>query len=135
VGAFVTSRDLPPTAVVVGFIDRINRGDVQGLAELMTEDHQLLVMDEAPVSGKDGNVAGWQGYIDAFPQYVIYPSRIAEQGDRVAVLGYTTGSHLGLPDDEERKLTLIWLAEVAGGRVRAWRLIEDTAENRKKAGL
>jgi ketosteroid isomerase-like protein len=131
----VTARELPPIAVAVGFVDCINRGDIPGLTELMTEDHQLVVFDEAPVSGKDANVAGWQGYVDSFPEYVIYPSRIAEQGGRVAVLGSTTGSHLGLPDDEERELTLIWLAEVAGGRVRTWRLIEDTAENRKDVGL
>ena len=77
----MATRELPPTAAVIGFIDCINRGDVQGLGELMTEDHQLLVFDEPAVSGKEANVAGWRGYTDAFPDYIIYPVRIAETGD------------------------------------------------------
>jgi ketosteroid isomerase-like protein len=138
----MTTRHLPPTAVVIGFIDRINRGDARGLGELMTDDHQLLVYDEPPVSGRDANIAAWQGYADAYPGYVIYPRRLAEPDDlgsgtagRVAVLGTTTGSHLGLPDEEERKLTLIWLAEAVDGRLRSWRLLPDTPENRKDLGL
>jgi hypothetical protein len=51
------------------------------------------------------------------------------------VLGHTTGSHLGLADDEERRQSLIWLAEVAGGRLRCWRLLEDTPDRRRELGF
>ena len=51
------------------------------------------------------------------------------------MLGTTTGSHLGLPDDEERKLTVIWRAEVYDGRLRLWQILEDTPANRKACGL
>jgi hypothetical protein len=78
------SKRLPPVAAVIGFIDCINRGDIDGLGELMTDDHEL----------------------------------VAEPHDGcVAVLGHTTGSHLGLPDHEERALSLIWLAEVKDGQL------------------
>jgi hypothetical protein len=53
----------------------------------------------------------------------------------VAVLGSTTGSHVGLPDAEERRLTLIWLADVVNGRLRTWRLLEDTPDRRRELGL
>jgi hypothetical protein len=53
----------------------------------------------------------------------------------VAVLGHTTGSHLGLSDEEEQELTLIWIAEIRHGRVRVWRLREDSPENRRATGL
>jgi hypothetical protein len=43
-----------------------------------------------------------------------------------AVLGTTTGSHLQLPDDEERRLTVIWVAEVVGGALSRWRIVADT---------
>ncbi len=52
----------------------------------------------------------------------------------VAVLGHTT-SHLALPDDEEARQTLIWLAETNSGRVRVWKLVEDTERNRVRFGL
>lgn len=126
---------LPPVAVVISFIDRVNHGDVTGLGLLMTDDHELRVLDEAPVTGRDANVAAWRGYADAFPNYVIHPWRIAVADGRVAVLGHTTGSHLGLPDEEERRLAVIWSADVAGDRVRVWRVLDDSPELRHELGL
>ena len=124
-----------PAELASGFIDCINRRDLPGLAALMSDDHRLEVFDEAPLAGKEANVEAWRGYFTSFPRYVIYPSRIAERGDSVAILGRTTGSHLGLPDDEERRLTLIWIANTAGGAVTGWKLVEDNPANRKAWGL
>jgi hypothetical protein len=121
--------------VVLAFVDCINRGDADGLGRLMTLDHELKVFDEAPLVGREANVAAWRGYADGFASYRIYPHRTAEQHGTVAVLGHTTGSHLGLADDEESRLTLIWLAAVQDGALRSWRLIEDTPANRHQFGL
>jgi SnoaL-like domain len=122
-------------AAVVGFIDCVNRGDVDGLGRLMTADHELRVFDEPPVTGRDANIAGWRGYVDAFPAYVIYPRRISEAGGTVAVLGHTTGSHLGLSDADESRQALIWLADVVDGALRNWVLVEDSPANRQRFGL
>lgn len=46
---------LPPVATVISFIDAINRGDVERLAELTSEDHRLQVLDEPSVDGKAAN--------------------------------------------------------------------------------
>ena len=124
-----------PDAVALSFVDRINHGDVEGLAALMTEDHELRVFDEPTQHGRDTNTAGWRGYTEAFPTYLIHPHRFAVQGRQVAILGHTTGSHLGLPDTEESKLTLIWIAVVEVGRVASWTLVEDTPQRRKELGL
>jgi hypothetical protein len=131
----VGERNLPPIAVAISFIDCINRGDVAGLGLLMTADHVLQVFDEAPIVGRHENVSAWTGYATSFPSYVIYPHRLAARGGRVAVLGHTTGSHLGLPDLEESALTLIWIAEIESGKVRLWQLVEDRAKNRAELGL
>ncbi|OBA96671.1 hypothetical protein A5662_17490 [Mycobacteriaceae bacterium 1482268.1] len=127
---------LPPVAVAVRFIDCINRTDLDGLVATMTDDHRLEVFDEEPVVGKDANATAWRGYFDSFPTYVIYPHRIAEVTESaVAILGHTTGSHLGLSDDEEAQQSLIWLVETRDGRVRVWKLVEDIPENRERLGL
>jgi hypothetical protein len=131
----LSPRRLPPVAAVVKFIDCINHGDVDGLDRLMSDDHQLCVFDEKPLIGRATNVEAWRGYVQSFPDYIIYPHRIAEHAGSVAVLGHTTGSHLGLADAEESQLMLIWLAEVVDGAVRTWRLIKDTAANRAQYGL
>jgi hypothetical protein len=71
----------------------------------------------------------------AFPDYVIYPAHIVDSGDDVFVCGTTTGSHLGLPDDQERQLGIIWRATVRGGRLTLWQIIEDSPEQRVIIGL
>lgn len=126
---------LPPVAAVIGFIDAINRGDVGRLAELMAPGHRLQVLQEPPVTGRDANRDAWHGYVTAFPDYVIYPDRLVHRGDDVAVLGSTTGSQLGLPDDEERQLTVIWRATVQDGLLTLWQIIEDTPAQRALLGL
>jgi SnoaL-like domain len=129
------SKRLPPVALAVSFIDCINRCDLTGLSELLSTDHRLEVFDEEPLIGKQANTVAWSGYLEKFPSYVIYPREIAQRGGSVAIRGHTTGSHLGLRDEEERKLTLIWLLDIRDGYVTRWKLIEDNAENRGAWGL
>jgi hypothetical protein len=93
---------------VVSFIDCVNRGDVDGLHRLMTDDHELRVFNEDPLTGRAANVEAWRGYVESFP---------------------------GLADAEESRLTLIWLAEVENGALRSWHLIEDTPANRARFHL
>ena len=54
----------------------------------------------------------------------------AEQVKYVAQL-----ARLRLSDDEERKLSVIWLAEVTHERLRCWRLLEDTPDRRRAFGF
>jgi hypothetical protein len=122
-------------AVAIAFLDCINRGDVEGLGRLMSDDHSLQVFDEPPVTGRTRNIEAWHGYVTSFPHYVTYPHRIAAAGPRVAIVGHTSGSHLRLPDQEEAKLTLIWVAAIENGSVRSWHLTEDTEPNRHQLGL
>jgi hypothetical protein len=132
---FVARTPAPPVAAVISFIDCVNRGDLDGLTAVMDEQHTLRVLAEEPLRGRDANAEAWGGYFTAFPDYVIYPRQIASDGERVAVIGSTTGSHLGLPDDEESALTVIWEASVRDGRLTEWRVREDSAKSRIELGL
>jgi hypothetical protein len=58
----VTAHTVPPAAAVLSFIDRVNHGDVDGLGLLMTADHELRVLNEEPLVGRDRNIAAWRGY-------------------------------------------------------------------------
>jgi len=131
----MSRQPLPPIAAAISFIDCINRGDLTGLAELMTDDHSLVVLDEPPLMGRDANRRAWDGYFTSFPDYVIYPRHVAAKDASVAVLGTTTGSHLGLPDEVEMQLDVVWLASVREGRVSTWRIAEATADLRAEFGI
>ena len=88
---------LPAVAVVISFIDAINRGDIDRLGELMTEDHHLDVFNEPPLRGKIANIDGWRGYVSAYPTYVIYPHQVAERDGDVACWATRPGHILGNP--------------------------------------
>jgi ketosteroid isomerase-like protein len=127
---------LPPVPLTLAFVNCINHRDLPGLVSLMSDDHRLQVLDETPVTGRDDNERAWSGYFEAFPSYLIHPHQIAEAPDgAVAVLGHTTGSHLGLADDQESLITVIWIAVCRQGAVRSWTLTEDTRPNRDRYGL
>ena len=119
------TRTLATTTSIADFVDCINRGDVAGLGALMTDDHELRVFDEEPLPREAGERRrAWHGYAAAFPGVHHRRARRSPSATAVvAVLGHTTGSHLGLPAEEEQELTLIWLAEVADGLVRSWTLV------------
>jgi len=65
-----------PIPAVLGVLDCINRGDVEGLGARMTDDHELVVFDEAPRRGRAENVDAWRGDADAFPRYRIHPGSV-----------------------------------------------------------
>jgi hypothetical protein len=52
---------LPPVAVVVGFMDAINRGAVDRLVTLMSPGHRLQVLQEPAVTGREANRDAWNG--------------------------------------------------------------------------
>jgi hypothetical protein len=101
----------------------------------MSEDHRLVVLDEEPLVGRAANTEAWRGYFSSFPAYVIYPRYLVATDRRVAVLGTTTGSHLGLPDDEEGRLGVIWRAEVDGGLLSSWQIVDDTPDQREQLDI
>ncbi|MBK1783175.1 nuclear transport factor 2 family protein [Prauserella cavernicola] len=125
----MTGRPLPPVAVVVSFIDRINHADVPGLTELMTDDHRLLVAAEPPVVGRQATAHAWSVHTATFPGYVIHPRELAERHGRVAVAGHITGS------GEGRRRSVLWLAEVRDGLVATWQVLDDTPDARAGLGL
>jgi hypothetical protein len=125
----------PAVAAALSFVDAVNRGDVDALAAAMADEHRMIIFDEDPVFGRTANMDGWRAYLSSYPDYVIYPHRITEDDGVVAILGHTTGSHLGLPDAEESAEVLIWVATVVEGRVAEWRLVPDDPVARSRHHL
>jgi len=107
------------------FIDRINAHDVDGLAELMSDDHRFIDAHGNEVVGREKMTAGWRGYFEWFPVYAIEVNEIFEQDDTFAMFGFAGGSYKGKAECSWR-LPAAWKAIVKNGRVALWQVFADT---------
>ena len=121
----MTNREIIQT-----FVDRINAHDVDGLGELMSDDHTFIDAQGNQVSGKDQMLAGWRGYFDWFPDYFIEVSEVfapeATVSDQsFAMFGFAGGSFKGNADAAWR-LPAAWKATVKDNHVTLWQVFADT---------
>jgi hypothetical protein len=108
--------------------------DVDGLVDMMTADHTFYVEGERPTTGRAAMRRAWQGYFDAFPDYRVVEDEHYQRGDRIFIVGHTTGSHV--PHDLEVKPgSVIWKACVRDNLVSEWIIYPATPEQRARFGL
>jgi len=110
---------------VLAFIDRINTHDIDGLAELMAEDHIFIDAHGNQVSGKEKMIAGWRGYFDWFPVYTIEVNEIFEHENTFAMFGFAGGSFKGR-EEASWRLPAAWKASIKDSRVVLWQVFADT---------
>ena len=110
---------------ILAFIGRINAHDVDGLAELMSDDHRFLDPHGNEVVGREKMTAGWRGYFEWFPVYAIEVNEMFESGDTFAMFGFAGGSFKGKSESSWR-LPAAWKAIVKDGRVALWQVFADT---------
>ena len=110
---------------ILAFVERINTHDVEGLAELMANDHRFIDPYGNEVVGRENMTAGWRGYFEMFPVYSIEVNEFFEHGDTFAMCGFARGSFKGKADASWR-LPAAWKAVVEDGRVALWQVFADT---------
>jgi hypothetical protein len=108
---------------ILAFIDRINAHDVEGLAELMSDDHTFIDAHGNQVTGKEKMIAGWRGYFEWFPDYRIEVTDIFD--DSLALFGFAGGSFKN-NQTEIWRLPVAWKAMVKDGRASVWQVFADT---------
>src|SRR5437764_1119435 len=116
--------------LVLSFVKRINDHNVNGLAELMSDDHTFVDAHGNQVVGKEKMNAGWRGYFEWFLDYSIevsdvFEGDLSEAGQMFAMFGYAGGSFQGKADASWR-LPAAWKAIVKDGRVKLWQVFADT---------
>lgn len=116
-----------PTAkeTALTFIEKINAHDVEGIAELISDDHTFIDAHGNELHGKDKMIAGWRGYFEWFPDYYIEVTEVFEDDDRLALFGFAGGSFKG-KSSESWRLPAAWKAMVNDGRVVLWQVFVDT---------
>ncbi len=120
---------LSPLEVVQRFNDCINKGDLEGLAELMTEDHTFIDSSGEIQAGKLNMVAGWKEFFSSYLDYRNHFTYFETRDERVLILGHSTCSYEPLDGPA------IWTARVRGQQISEWRVYLDTQENRQALDL
>jgi hypothetical protein len=114
-----------PSSVALQFVERINQGDLEGIASLTSEEYTFT--DTAGrvyfFRGKDAIKRSWDEYLSAYPDYKIHVHQVLIGGNGVAIIGKTSGSHV--PPEIEEEETVLWVAQVLDGLVSEWRIYSD----------
>jgi len=107
----------------IAFVERINAWDVEGLCELMTEDHRFVDSTGTAHVGRKRMREAWLHYFAMFPDYRIAISTSFSSGERVALFGTTCATYA--VNGARVEMHAAWLAVVRGKRVAEWRVYAD----------
>jgi ketosteroid isomerase-like protein len=114
-----------PKDVVIKYVEAINARDSQALMTLQTEDFTFIDYHGHAYVGRDG----WKDYFASYPEYQIHVDRLIRSGNGVAIVGRTTGSHVG--PEVEARWTILWTAEVRNNLIAQWRIYSNVKDVRK----
>ena len=123
----MTDRD--PKLVALLYNEQINAQNVEGLEELMTEDHIFIDIPGKVHNGREFMLKCWIEFFDEFPDYINVFTRVENQDNFVILLGYSVCSHEPLDGPA------IWTAKIRDSLVAEWRIYEETPENREMLGV
>jgi ketosteroid isomerase-like protein len=98
------------------FNEKINQRDLEGLAELMTDDHTFIDSFGEVTKGKDVMIEGWRDFFGKYPDYRNVFTFVAVQDDVVVIVGYSSCSYKRLDGPN------IWTARIRDGCVSEWRV-------------
>ena len=128
-----THRDGPhgdtPEKVVRAFVRRINRRDVEGLTQLMTDNHVLIdSLGHRIPGGRPAMNAAWTGYFQMVPEYQISAKAIFRRGNTVILVGTASGNYrVSTTTDSVGtwRTPATWRAVVRRGRIAEWQVYAD----------
>ena len=104
------------TSIALKFNDKINQQDLEGLVELMTDDHSFIDNSGEITKGKDVMKEGWREFFEEYPDYRNIFTFITVQNNVVVMVGYSTCSYKRLVGPS------IWTAKIRDERISEWRV-------------
>ena len=81
--------------IVKSFNNAINKGNVQLLSSLMTENHTFIDASGAAHSGVKEMTEGWKDFFRMFPDYKNNFESILQDGNLVVAIGTACGTYNG----------------------------------------
>ena len=102
--------------IALRFNDRINQQDLEGLVELMTDDHAFIDSEGNVTKGKNVMKEGWREFFKKYPDYRNKFTSVTVQGNVVVMVGHSTCSSKPLEGPS------IWTAKISGERICEWKV-------------
>ncbi|MBK5723137.1 hypothetical protein JGH11_19915 [Dysgonomonas sp. Marseille-P4677] len=119
-------------SIVQLFNSCINNADIESLADLMTEDHIFIDMENNRIEGKYNCITqAWKPFFKLFSNYQnIFEEIIFKKDSTVIIKGFSISS-----DERLNNLRAIWFVEIKEEKVSLWRVYPDTKEIRNMLNL
>lgn len=100
--------------IALKFNEKINQRDLEGLVELMADDHTFIDNSGNVTKGKGHMKEGWKEFFKNYPDYQNIFKSVTVQNDVVVMVGYSSCSNKLLNGPG------VWTAKVRNGLVSEW---------------
>jgi ketosteroid isomerase-like protein len=120
---------MTPIEVARAFIEKINAHALDGLYELMTEDHIFVDGGGDVTRGQKAMRDAWQGYFSMMPDYLITVEHILAVENVVGIFGKASGTYTidgKLKPENKWQVPAAWLAIIRDGNVAHWQVYTDS---------
>lgn len=108
-----------PKSIALQFNDCINNRNIDGLAQLMKDDHTFIDTADRTVHGKQNCLSAWREFFRLFPDYKNIFKTVKAKGSFVTMIGHSTCS------DQRLEGPALWTAKIIDEKVAEWRVYED----------
>jgi len=120
--------------IILRFIEQINAHNVDGLCDLISEDHRFVDALGSVVEGREQVRKAWTGYFLMVPDYHISCEEILEGDNIVAAFGTgggTYSSHGAAVDENKWQVPAAWRVRLVDGLISEWRVYADNEPLRR----
>jgi len=115
-----------PKIVAMQFHDCINNADIEGLSELMTDDHIFIDMANTRIEGKSDAISmAWIPFFRLFPDYRNVIEKVTVKNQTVIMHGFSVCS-----DERLNNINVTWVAEIVDNKVSLWQIYPNNEENK-----
>lgn len=109
-----------PKNIALQFNDCINNKDIEGLANLMTDNHTFIDSNNVCIHGKSANMDSWTKFFEMFPDYRNIFEVVSEKDTTIVMQGYVECS-----SEIFQNAKYLWTAEIEKDRVKEWRVYNE----------
>ena len=121
------SEQLDVLKTVITFMEKINEHDVNGIADLLSDDHRFTDSMGIVVKGKKEMKHAWKVYFKWFPDYEVTIKNTLLTDDSVGIFGTAKGTF----DSDEPiasdkfEIPAAWRAKVKDNLISEWQVFAD----------